>query len=359
MKQHIPSLDGLRALSIICVLISHIQSRSFHKQDAMGGQIGVTIFFVISGYLITRLLLQEERTYGYVSLTNFYIRRSLRIFPAYYLLLFVYFLLQLAGVLTFTSASWLSSLTYTKYFPISGASEWETGHFWSLSIEEHFYLVWPFAFAYLKPYRIHFAITIIALCVGFRLLSTINAMNLLTRADAIMTGALFAFYNRNIQSALTRYYRLHPFTLIAPFVGILFCIGFKRVLSLPDSSMIVAFVGSYGLMTNVCIGLIILISITFPKNAWYRLLNLRIVSQLGLFSYSLYLWQQLFFSSHLGVLSSFPLNIFLIVIIAMISYYLIEQPFLRLKARFIKHQAVVGTDKTSSKSVENMSLDHL
>lgn len=340
MKNHIPSLDGLRTFSILCVLYAHVQLKNFHKLDVPGGQIGVTIFFVISGYLITYLLLEEDKTYGSVSLTNFYIRRTLRIFPAYYFLLFVYGFLQIIGVLNFTSASWFTSLSYTKYFPIPNSSDWETGHFWSLSAEELFYLIWPFAFKYLKNYRTQFAFLVILSAVGFRLFSNINAMNLLTRADAMMVGVLIALYHPKILSLLNHLHRVNPVLLITPFVVLVGCVVFKRILHLPDSGLILAFAGSYGILTNICIGFIILISITFRDNLWYQLLNWKYISRFGIFSYSIYLWQQLFFSVSLGFWSSFPLNLFLIAVAAIASYYFIEQPFLRLKSRFIKHRAV-------------------
>ncbi len=111
MPKLIPSLNGLRGLSILFVLIAHIQIMSFHLPDGPGGQIGVNIFFVISGFLITYLLLKEEAATGTISLKNFFIRRSLRIFPAFYFLLLVYGVLQLFSVLHISAGSWLSSIT--------------------------------------------------------------------------------------------------------------------------------------------------------------------------------------------------------------------------------------------------------
>ena len=156
MKKILPSLNGLRAISILLVITSHLQIQyaifprnlptylfpiRYLFED---GHLGVSVFFIISGFLITTLLLNEEDSYKSVSLKKFYIRRTLRIFPAYYTLLLFYFILQSLGYINLPKYSWLSSLTYTKYF--NWYLDWYTAHCWSLSIEEHFYLVWPLLF---------------------------------------------------------------------------------------------------------------------------------------------------------------------------------------------------------------------
>ena len=154
-KNYIPGISGLRALSIIMVLMSHWGY--FHPKGIFfiinNGAFGVNVFFVISGFLITTLLMKEEVDSGKISLRNFYIRRTLRIFPAFYFLLLFYFVLQLFHVITISVPSWITSLTYTKYFPIKNGNDNYTFHFWSLSIEEHFYLIWPFLFSYLPGAR--------------------------------------------------------------------------------------------------------------------------------------------------------------------------------------------------------------
>ena len=155
--QKYESINGLRAISIFLVLTHHFILqynilKNFKDVRWMGpilkllndGQLGVNVFFVISGFLITSLLLQEEAKTKRVSLKNFYIRRTLRIFPAYYFLLLVYFILQLLGYIHISNQAWLTSVTYTKYF--NWSADWYTRHAWSLSIEEHFYILWPLIF---------------------------------------------------------------------------------------------------------------------------------------------------------------------------------------------------------------------
>ncbi|MDQ6814433.1 MAG: acyltransferase [Bacteroidota bacterium] len=334
MKEYIPSLNGLRAISIILVLFAHVVLKNFHFIENPGGQIGVTIFFIISGYLITLLLLKEEETKGTISLRSFYIRRTIRIFPIYYFLLAVYLILQLAGVLNFSTNSWITSLTYTKYFTVTNGSEWESGHLWSLSIEEHFYLIWPLIFKFLKKYRIFLAFAIIIIVTLIRLVTDVSVMHILTRGDALMWGCVFAIYSNRLMFFLNSIKK--EFQLV-PFIILLLVLAFKRFFTLMGAheyeNWVTTFFGSYGLLTNLSVGFVILISIHCSNTVWYRFLNNGILNYIGKLSYSIYLWQQLFFSSRLERLSSFPYNIVAIFIVAFLSFNLVEKPFLNLRSR--------------------------
>jgi len=342
-KNYIPSLGGLRALSIVFVLISHVRAKNFSFVDSPGGQIGVNIFFVISGFLITLLLLEEENAYGSISLKKFYLRRSFRIFPVYYFLLFVYFILQLLGILHLHINSWITSLTYTKYFPVENGHEWETGHFWSLSIEEHFYLLWPLIFKFLKSYRIPLALLVVIITPIFRGLyfayniEAIGEMTIFQRADAIMWGCLFAIYKTEILAFVHRIKIKHSLLIFFPLGGLFLALFVKRMFINKDvllGCFIKALAGSYGVFTNIFIGFVILLSITPTNNLWYNILNAPLMNYVGKLSYSIYIWQQLFFSKSMGVFSTFPLNLLSIFIVANLSYYFIEKPFLKLKARY-------------------------
>src|SRR5882757_1651062 len=198
MRTYIPSLNGLRALSILSVLLVHVNIQNFHNNFwfplLLDRELGVNIFFVLSGFLITTLLLQEEREERGISLKNFYLRRTFRIFPVYYILLLVYFILQLSGVLHFITPSWITSLTYTKYF--NWNNDWETAHLWSLSVEEHFYLIWPFIFKYFRKYRNAFAWLIILSVPVIRIIyvkypiDLINRLTIFQKGDALMWGCV-------------------------------------------------------------------------------------------------------------------------------------------------------------------------
>ena len=144
---HVPCLDGLRAVSIAwCFSNTPVPKpgcsgprRMLWLRDI--GDLGVSMFFGISGFLITLLLLREWNRTNTISMKAFYARRALRILPVYFSYLFVVFVLIRLGVLHLKAGDWISALTYTVNF--RAEPTWEVGHVWSLSIEEQFYLGWP------------------------------------------------------------------------------------------------------------------------------------------------------------------------------------------------------------------------
>ncbi len=151
-SHRIPSLDGLRAISILVVLFGHL-AFACHFQNwitATYAHYGVRVFFVISGYLITTLLLQEESRFGSISLSRFYLRRTFRIFPVAYL-----YLLAMIPFVTLAAWKWamvwLYGTTYIRDLP------WNLSHLWSLSVEEQFYLVWPLAIVASRTHAKKFA----------------------------------------------------------------------------------------------------------------------------------------------------------------------------------------------------------
>jgi peptidoglycan/LPS O-acetylase OafA/YrhL len=152
---HVPSLDGLRALSISLVFLGHLNgTRGFATFDLGIGnyaQLGVVVFFVISGFLITRLMLLERIKNGRVSLKLFYERRALRLFPASYTFIAIVSLLTLAGVFHLRPTDLWHAATYTvNFLPNRGK---QIGHLWSLSVEEQFYMIWPLTFVLFGPKR--------------------------------------------------------------------------------------------------------------------------------------------------------------------------------------------------------------
>ena len=150
MNSHrIPSLDGLRAISIALVIVSHLarwKHIAFAFPEAYG-ELGVRIFFVLSGFLISQLLFQEQERSSSISLRDFYVRRAFRIFPAAFVFLAV------VTVVYWHEMRWYHLAAAVFYAANMDSSRpWIFGHLWSLSIEEQFYLLWPFA---LKKWRQH------------------------------------------------------------------------------------------------------------------------------------------------------------------------------------------------------------
>lgn len=145
----ITSLDGLRALSIGMVVAGHAAVRrgpaAFGWWLALLGrpELGVDVFFVLSGYLITRLLLDEERRSGGISLREFYLRRAFRILPALHFYVLVMAILCGAHLVGISAGSFIDALVFTRNYGVFGGGGWWFGHFWSLAVEEQFYLAWP------------------------------------------------------------------------------------------------------------------------------------------------------------------------------------------------------------------------
>ena len=182
-QRRIPTLDGWRAVAILLVLLDHgadpllraglalsghagaFDSESYAWLKDPIGRAGVHLFFALSGYLITRRLLQEELRFGAISVGGFYLRRLSRIQPAAIVFLLVVGALGLSGVLAVSGPGWRAALLGYANFAMASQT-WYTAHFWSLAVEEHFYLLWPLVFAFLGPRRRWRARVAIALLLG-------------------------------------------------------------------------------------------------------------------------------------------------------------------------------------------------
>ncbi len=357
-KNHIPSLNGLRAISIILVIGSHLYRHHFFSDNVFvsytklwlfNGALGVNVFFIISGFLITTLLIKERENTGRISFKNFYLRRTIRIFPAYYFLLLVYVVLQLNGLMHLNARDWLSDVTYTKQFFPNGDNE--TGHLWSLSVEEVFYLIWPIVFIKSKRYSvpiIWFLISIITIARMFQYTYPIPELvnTIFSTGDSLLIGCLFAINYNKIVSFVSRMGNwnilLFPAIMFSIYIFAhlyyLSSVNLNHTRSFFNLSVFqtlsYSLLGNIGLLTNLLIGLMIVYSINL-KSLWSRFLNLPVLEYFGKLSYSLYLWQQLFTQDKNAFhkIPSLALVLF-IFLAACFSYYLIEKPFIRLKVRY-------------------------
>jgi peptidoglycan/LPS O-acetylase OafA/YrhL len=339
-ESRIPSLDGLRALSIGVVLVSHLeQSTHFFSQHAVAwlnpGDLGVRTFFVISGFLITTLLLREIDRTGTISLRTFYIRRALRIFPAMYAYIGFIALFAAFGWIELGRNDLLHALTYTTNYTTHPA--WYVGHLWSLSVEEQFYLLWPATlFLTGRVLGMRIALMVILVVPLIRIFeASLPQTGLLmfrsfeTSCDALAAGCLLAGV-RDSLGAQRLYLRFlwSPFPLLLPLGILLGSMSFIH----PRVQILVGAVAE-----NVCIALLIDFVVRRPETFAGRILNARPCVYVGVLSYSLYLWQEMFCTQFRFPniwWRSFPFNLGLAFCAALGSFYLIEQPFLRLRARF-------------------------
>jgi peptidoglycan/LPS O-acetylase OafA/YrhL len=338
----LPSLDGLRAISILLVMLSHLpRTGNAPFSDggvwiARRGAVGVDVFFAISGFLITTLLLRENARTGTMSLRGFYLRRAIRIFPAFFAYLGVMAIAQQLGAAHLSARDWLTASTYTvNFFPPIGHL---VQHVWSLSVEEHFYLVWPPLLLLLGSRRggilalaCLFAEPIIRWCTHHYAGKTFDIDYVtFTRLDAIAAGCVLAVMAQlPAHRSPLRRLDVRP---AAWFFG--------AVIVLAASTFVLAISGKYTIIARhwvdaLAICVMIRTSTRFPTSSFGRVLNWAPLAWLGRLSYSLYLWQEVFLNqTNPGAwICRFPQNIFLSILAAMFSYYLIERPCLRLKPR--------------------------
>ncbi len=341
--RHVPELDGLRGIAIIAVLIHH-QLTSFSLK---GGFLGVDLFFVLSGFLITGLLVSEFEHTGSISIRKFYMRRVLRLGPALalYLIscLIVAYYTQLISVprqLKLIAIAVLYSTNWRMAF------EWDpvldtTAIIWSLSIEEQFYLVWPlllFTCLSLKIKRKLLAagigLAIMAVCIrrNFLLDSGADLTRLYygtdTRADALLSGCFIALLPLNwLRSRDTR---------VLGVIGLLAAAGFvylSATVSFSDKWM---YRGGYTLVAALS-GLVILVAANSPPRVLSVVLQWFPLRWFGRISYGLYLWHWLVIQTtslyYFGAWEPWA-KLALAVGIAAASFYVVELPFNRLKTRF-------------------------
>lgn len=337
---HISALDGLRAVAVFLVIVSHFGF------VMVPGAHGVMIFFVLSGFLITWLLLKENERYGTVSLLGFYKRRTLRIFPAFYVywLVLVAFLVG-SGRAVLWPHAW-SALFYTSnyYSAINGDPNNGFSHTWSLAIEEQFYLLWPFVFlllrSNLKRMTAFLLVLIVAvwihravLCFGFHVDQAYIQAAFDTRLDELMVGCLLAVLLR--RRALSSLWRavsanaslpLATIALLATsiYAGEIYIDRYRDVVGFAIEPLLVA--------------ILIVQMIAFSSTRLWRWTEWPGVRFLGRISYSLYLYQQLTLHPARKALAAYPVviqltcAILVTIILATMSHYIIERPFLKLKS---------------------------
>lgn len=355
----IPSLDGWRAISIALVLIAHgVMCRGFPFPSSdqifwtLGGDLGVRAFFIISGFLITRLMLQEQEKTGSINLRNFYIRRALRIFPVYFVFLGVLLALQLAGDFPFprTAGIWLKNLTFTTNFgrEFDGISD----HLWSLAVEEQFYLMWPTLFVLLRGGMRH-RILLVALGLPLVIAPLVRTIVYLhwdmgvaaplfarwsyfATFDALAMGCVAAFLVTFRRAAVENWMKARSWLVLTGAVMVIVGLYYLR-----GSYLLARLTVPFGdSLQELAMTLLLIQSVLFPTFGPYPLLNTSLLCRVGVLSYSLYIWQQLFFVESAvsgwgtGWWISFPWVVALVFAVAAASYYGLEAPLMKLRARF-------------------------
>ncbi len=354
----IRGLDGLRGIAILLVILFH-----YINSSALGvfgrlcrtGWVGVDLFFVLSGFLITGILFEAQHKEGY--LRNFYARRLLRLFPAYFVFVGLVLLLahgpgEYPWRITAPYLLFGANIVYIFAPDLRYMGPTTVGHLWSLALEEQFYLLWPWLVALLATRRKILTTCLAGICGSLCLrLLLANAplpprtlyAELPTRADALLMGAAIAMLVRDPRFDLRRsigYIRT---------AGIIAAIAFWWMGHRIGFSFDRVPVKTWG-FSCTAVGAAAAVLLAMTEGTWTnRLCSTRVLQFFGKYSYGIYLihlapnrqyWQfqdwlhnyipQLWLASIVGFLAMLGA----VTLTAMLSYNLIEQPFLRLKKRF-------------------------
>jgi peptidoglycan/LPS O-acetylase OafA/YrhL len=372
-----PNLDGLRFIAFFVVFVNHAAGcldytnsnttyNFIRSRFLLGGDLGVNLFFTLSGFLITYLLLKEKELYGRINIPNFYMRRILRIWPVYFLVVFIcLFIIPLfhqqipaAFPLSFDTgrlnpwlyAGFLGNFDYIYH----GISNVLIGVLWSVSIEEQFYLFWPLIIAFIPGrFLLSTFISIVIAATLFRFFCSDggNAMILKYHSLSCMSdlaiGAILAFFSTK-NSFIEKISSIPRWAIILVYLFFFIIIPFR------------AFIWKFGIhYVHVASILPLILSAFFAffileqnyaKNSFYKLSRFPLISSLGKYTYGMYCYHMIVYFLVLYIFYLCGLNIFhpgkyififevvisfaCTIFFSVFSYRYLESGFLRLKQRF-------------------------
>ena len=346
--RYMPQLDSLRAIAVACVMYSHFVPNKWHFGISFG-PMGVQLFFVLSGYPITSILLKYRvsRTTGNAFRT-FYIRRFLRIFPLYYVTLAI---CLMAGLCSLKEGIWHAGYLSNVLFFLENSWPGALSHFWSLSVEEQFYLFWPAVILLSSKRSLSYVIWCVAIIGTMaqllgpwlypksKLWSVLPFMNL----DSLGAGALLAMYglgNSRVQKFMEQRWILVSCFVAMGIVAMLNHRGFETASVVRWMNRLALVVGSLWIVGNASKG--------FNGNSMAGMfLNFRALTFLGQISYGIYVWHnfvptlfhsladqmQLHDSIRFGI-PGLLLCTILTFAIASMSWRILEAPILQYKSKF-------------------------
>jgi peptidoglycan/LPS O-acetylase OafA/YrhL len=321
----IATLDGWRAIAVLMVMASHFEAGYLFGHNWGGsiwntGQHGVQIFFVLSGYLITTTLLREDK----IDLRHFYVRRFFRLMPAAWSYLVLLGLLTaLTPIAAIGKDAWACLFFFRNYVPETAANTC-TEHFWSLSLEEQFYLAWPPILALLGRRRAGFAAAAGAIAVAlYRFFFIGAAHNFYAfqhtefRADGLLVGCLLALVlqRQSVKAWFCRHGRIVFWLCLVPLAWDLYRYAANGFMTLNESVLLALVIGSTSLN---------------PRSLPGRVLEWPHLKALGIMSYSVYLWQGLFFRANWG-----PFGPLLFGASFLLSWRFLEQPGIKLGRKLL------------------------
>lgn len=351
---HDPALDGLRGIAVLAVMFHHLGIFVPERRPWIpGGFLGVDIFFVLSGFLITAVLLREYSKIGTISLRRFYLRRVFRLVPAYWLFLGVLFffgwLLLSAGEssVIYSDHAFLNAFAYvTNWNSAYGSTAGNLNHTWSLAIEEQFYLIWPLFLSFTlfrkwRPAAIVMTTLGVIVIIGFVRVARADAGTPIqvlyysteSRIDSLLIGCVAGLIYM-WQLIPQRVFRSMPFAVLTG-LSIMMLAFIMVGYGYEDIETYRIFLPLFAISTAATI---LWISETNASGPLGLVLKIRPLRWTGKISYGLYLWHYLAYEVGREVFRDTSLQMILGCILAFsfaaTSYYLIEKRFLKLKKRF-------------------------
>lgn len=352
-NKRIDAVDGLRGVSVVMVIISHhlgetsIPGVAFHliKTNIHGG-LGVLFFFVISGFVISQLLLTELNKTKTIDLLQFYKRRFVRLAPALFLFLAISYLVSYALGFAPTTACMVAGATFSEGFFHSCGGQY--GHLWSLTAEEIFYLLFPFSLLLTrKEHLFKLFMVLILACSGIRVLQHLSTTGLVKfwptqinlsifgYLDQMATGVFLAVLLRMHPEKARSFFQWHP--MVTRVVAALGIIAIQELRYFGKMGFVLL---PFGVLLQALFFALILGSVVqAPKGILFRFLTKPYLVWLGLCSYSLYLWQEVLIAGGatqavwLAFIKQFPVNLVAMVGLAYLSYRFVEKPVRRYAER--------------------------
>jgi peptidoglycan/LPS O-acetylase OafA/YrhL len=368
-KIHFYNLDIIRLLAALTVVVAHayegwkgwygqplwLQGASVQEPNYVGTlvstlfgnfNLGVDTFFLISGFLITYLLLTEKQKNGNIHIGKFYLRRALRILPLYYLSILI------APLLVYITKNqqpeYFSNIFFLNNFRTIITENWEFpfAHFWSICVEEHFYLFWPLIIAFVPHKKLPAVFTLLIACSIFFRWFTFATMpspyftlylHTLSRVDVLVIGAVLAYihFNKPFQPVISLWVRLGIYSIFI----VLLCIEPNNLWNSAFSAM----VKKYFYTSVIAFEMI---NYLFNKDAFLNFKKKNILHYLGKTSYGIYMFGNMLIPFAIGIENKLKdsflhnvffflaLNILITCIVSAISYEVFEKHFLSLKKRF-------------------------
>jgi peptidoglycan/LPS O-acetylase OafA/YrhL len=340
---HLPELDGLRGLAVLLVLWAHSYPLVEALASLTGRRIGlayfgVDVFFVLSGFLITRILLRD-REFG-SPLRYFWGRRFLRIFPIYYLVLAV-----VAVFAWGRGIGWCAAYLSNFYFAYHPQPDGYLNHLWSLAVEEHYYIVWPLVvYLFSRRTSMYFAVAVFPmLAIVSAVFLTLNRETMpsadliysgtMCRAASLGIGSFFAYVERGVRGSGALLAPISLTTAVLVGVGLL---ALRRVVPITWMPFVEL------LCFSMVAGSIVLFVICISGRAFTfsRVLRGTALGHIGLISYGLYLYHYPIYvalgvHSPKGTVAANLIAILAVFCAAFCSYHFIERPILKFKNRFV------------------------